>query len=169
MPMFTPKTNNFLDQELWNRYQDNLSQNRPHWRYLLVAVSPDNSKADLIHAEPCGRPVQESLEDLYSRLPDQEVCWIVFNLPYLVSGGGKRNKNLFISWIPDTLHRPRQKEVVEIKMSSVLQGGRIKSSFNDVTHSLRAESPDELSLRNMIDVASRFERETVDIPSSLVL
>ena len=167
--MFTPQNTDFLSSELQERYRDNASHNRPHWRYLVIGMSKDSEKAELIHAEPVGQSMKEVQKDLLNRLPEQDVCWIAFNLPYRVAGGGKRSKTLLISWVPDTMTRPRRKEVIEIRMASILQGGQIKSSLGDVTHSLRASCGSELTLEAMIEVASRYEREPVCLAESLAL
>lgn len=161
--------NDYLSEELQTRYRDNITCNRVHWRYLLIYAPPGATHAELFHAEPVGRPVQEALQDLIYRLPDQEICWAVFNLPYLVQRGGQRNKNILITWVPESLSRPLPKDVIEEKMSSVVRGRQIKCCLGDITHFFHAEAPHELSLLALIDVACKFERESVQLEASLSL
>ena len=168
MPMFTPNNTNFLSNELRDHFRELSRARDPKWRFVLSRVAEDESEAILTGAESCAASIVESHERLLNLLPANEPCWAIFNVPFVVSGGGNRNKLILIHWIPKTIVRPTRKEVVRVQMASVVQGGMIKASLG-VTHNIHASSRDELSLPIILEVLCRYEREPIDLDASLTL
>ena len=94
---------------------------------------------------------------------DQHPRWLVVNLPYLTMSKGKRNKVVFITWVPDTITRSSMRESVRIKFNGVSHGGPLrKQAAVDGVTMYQANDKDDITLWSVFDKVSKFERDEVD-------
>ncbi|XP_065196557.1 uncharacterized protein LOC135828050 [Sycon ciliatum] len=101
---------------------------------------------------------------------NQDIRWAIVNLPYTTTNGGKRNKVIFATWVPDTLTRRTMRESVRVKFNGVqLAGGMRKQASIDGVSMYQANDMDDLALAEVLAKVSRFERDGIDMESLAML
>ncbi|XP_065192596.1 uncharacterized protein LOC135823675 [Sycon ciliatum] len=101
---------------------------------------------------------------------DQDIRWAVVNLPYTTDSGGKRNKVVFITWVPDTLTRKSMRESVRVKFNGVQFGTPMRKQASKSGASLyQANDLDDLTLDSVLSKVTRFERDEINKESLAML
>lgn len=110
-----------LINETWKELKRGI---KPRWRYFVVKLSieddVENSVFELDHRAPVG----ESYSSIFEHAPDQHTRWSVLNIPYTLVTGAKKSKIVFVSWVPDTIHRASFKDSARVKSFGVMAMGK---------------------------------------------
>ena len=102
--------------------------------------------------------------------PNDDVAWALVNLPYRVANGGARNKLLFVTWAPDALQRPTHRETILVQSSAVLAANGLRDEIKRLAAiPCQANDHDDLDPLRVLQRASRFELEPVDLSSVALL
>jgi len=116
--------------------------------YLIFKLN--NSTIDLVKIGP----TECSWENFCKELKIEESCWAVVHFDYNTKDGAKRNKTLFVQWIPS--HSP-----VREKMQYAMWTTNLKRSLSGIHTHLQAGNVDDLDLQNVMERVTKFEREQV--------
>jgi len=127
-----------------------------------MKLNEDESAIVLEHSESVDVKNVDAMNNLRSKLSDQHPMWAMYNFPYVVAGGGKRNKTAMIRWCPDTLTRDSFKESARVKMIAVTCGSAIKKQLKGSDCNIQANSLDEITFDEVLTQVSRHEREEID-------
>ncbi|KAH3714359.1 hypothetical protein Pelo_19130 [Pelomyxa schiedti] len=122
-------------------------------------------------------PITTTWGQFINSLPRDDVAWAIINVRYVTSNGGKRLKQLWLSWIPEGFRRGSTKETVAVKFMTpmVLSSLRLTcagiypfdlflkpNSHNQHGFHHHAGTAEGLNVADIVERVSRFERDPID-------
>ncbi|KAH3722771.1 hypothetical protein Pelo_18523 [Pelomyxa schiedti] len=110
-------------------------------------------------------PITTTWGQFINSLPRDDVAWAIINVRYVTSNGGKRMKQLWLSWIPEGFRRGSTKETVAVKFMTpmVLSSLRLTcAGHNQHGFHHHAGTAEGLNVTDIVERVSRFERDPID-------
>ena len=101
-------------------------------------------------------------DELLANFSPEDICWVLLNLEYRTTDGGKRSKLCLVRWVPDMLRRDTFRESVLLKQCGVYGESTLREVMPMVTTTIQANDFDAITYDAMLLKASRFEREPID-------
>ena len=169
MKVTNTQTSASVAEECIERFAELNKCINPKWRFILMKLNDNETSIIVDHCEPTNGTNTSAMDNLTKLLSDQHPMWIAYNFPYLVQGGGKRNKVAIIRWCPDTLTRETLKESARVKMHAVGCGGKVKAALKGAVCFIQANSPEEVSFDVVMEKVSRHEREPINYEESKLI
>lgn len=97
----------------------------------------------------------DSFQDFVNSLTPAEPCWYLLNFHYSTKDGGKRDRVLFVTWIPDDTNKVD-------KMRFAMYTSMVRRMC-PVTHAhVQAHSLADFDIQTFLDMASKYDPEMVD-------
>ena len=133
----------------------------PMWRLIIYKLNKEETEVIVDHCCDYTSTEEDVKRVLEERISPQNPAWIAMTISFYVENGGRRDKTVFITWIPDTIERETLKESARVKMMSLSCSGALKKVLKGVVCFIESNTPDELSFDYLLQKASKNEREPV--------
>ena len=123
----------------------NLKMGKSHDSYLTFAFT-DGGLCEISSVGPQGA----GYEEFVASLPADQARFAVVAVKYETSGGGHREKLIFVNWIPGECHRTQ-------KMMYAMFGNVVRSAMTGIHCVVQANSRSDLDWSEVRARVARFE------------